>query len=56
MTNKKETSRDVTEILRGIEQLSAKARALDLHALSFLLDMAKLETIRLTDPGERDGR
>ena len=52
MTNKKE-NRDVTEILRGIEQLSAKARALDLRALSFLLDMAKLETIRLTNPRER---
>jgi hypothetical protein len=56
MTNKEETSRDVTEILRGIEQLRAKARALDLHTLSFLLDMAELETIRPTDPGERDGR
>ena len=56
MTNKKETSRDVTEILRGIEQLSAKARALDLQTLSFLLEMAKLETIRLADLGERDGR
>jgi hypothetical protein len=56
MSNKKETSRDIAEILRGIEQLSARARVLDLHALSFLLDMAKLETIRLTDPAERDGR
>jgi len=56
MTNKKETSRDVAELLRGIEGLSAKARALDLQTLAFLLDMAKLETIRLTDPGERDGR
>ena len=53
MTNKKETSRDIAEILRGIEQLSAKTRSLDLHTLSFLLDMAKLETIRLTNPGER---
>jgi hypothetical protein len=56
MINKKETSGDVTAILRGIEQLRAKARALDLHALSFLLDMAKLETIRLVDPEERGGR
>jgi hypothetical protein len=26
------------------------------QTLSFLLDMAKLETIRLTNPGERVGR
>jgi hypothetical protein len=56
MASRKETGRDVTEILRGIERLTAKARALGLHTLSFLLDMAKLETIRLTDPGERDGQ
>jgi hypothetical protein len=56
MTNREETSWDVTEILRGLEQLRAKARALDLPTLSFLLDMAKLETIRLTDPGEHDRR
>jgi hypothetical protein len=43
----------MAEILRGIEQLSARARALNLHTLLFLLDMAKLETLRLS--GSQDG-
>jgi hypothetical protein len=52
MTNKKETSRDVTEILRGIEQLSAKARALDLQTLSFFAGHGEARN----NPPDRSGR
>jgi hypothetical protein len=49
MTENGEPSQDLGDILRGIEELSAKARTLHLHALSYLLDMARLEAIRLAN-------
>jgi hypothetical protein len=56
MTENGDPSQDFGDILRGIEELSAKARTLHLHALSYLLDMARLEAIRLTDPQRRRQR
>jgi hypothetical protein len=56
MANGKDRSEGLAEILRGIEQLGAKARGLNLHTLSFLLDMAKLEAIRLSHREEGSGR
>jgi hypothetical protein len=55
MTAKGEPSQDLAEILRGIEVLIVRARALNQRTLSYLLDMARLETIRLSDP-EQMGR
>ena len=56
MTENGDPSQDFGDILRGIEELSGKARTLHLHALSYLLDMARLEAIRLTDPQRRRQR
>jgi len=57
MTGKRETSQDdIAEILRGIEELSAKAQDLNLRTLSYLLDLARLETIGLIDPEQRGRR
>jgi hypothetical protein len=54
MSNKRNSSEGIAEILRDIEQLKAKTRARDLQALSYLLDMARLEAVRMIDSQQCD--
>lgn len=42
------------EILRVIEQLHATVQARNFQTLAYLLDMARLEAIRLTQPDEHN--